>query len=128
MTVVLTSSTHTPPSVDSEPACRERSAVRRIADLIFTSTLVYWFVKPLLAATKNAPKGAGALSPFQNGILRTTKKSLLGAKITLLASASNFIGLVLFPMVRQLFARTHTCSSAERNLTRDPPRSLSRYA
>ena len=97
-----------------------------VYDLIFTSTLVYWFVTPLLAATKNAPRGA--LSTFQDGIIRTTKKSLLGAKITLLASFLNFMGLVLFPMVRQLFAHTHTCSSAERRLTRDTPRSLSRYA
>jgi hypothetical protein len=66
-------------------------------DLIFTSTLVYWFVKPLLEASKNSRKGSE--NKFQDSLRKATKKSLTGARITLLASFLNFMGLVLFAMV-----------------------------
>jgi hypothetical protein len=70
-----------------------------VYDLIFTTTLVYWFVTPLLAASRNAPKSSD--TTFQSLLEAATRKSLLGARITLLASFLNFMGLVLFPMVRQ---------------------------
>jgi hypothetical protein len=65
-----------------------------VYDLIFTSTLVHWFVTPLLAAAKNAPRGSDRT--FQTFLEATTRKSLLGARITLLASFLNFMaGLFL---------------------------------
>ncbi len=63
-----------------------------VYDLIFTSTLVYWFVKPLNEARKN--------SMFADKLAKMTQRSLTGARVTLLASFLNFMGLVLFAMVR----------------------------
>jgi hypothetical protein len=74
-----------------------------IYDLIFTSTLVWWFVKPLLHASQNAPKGSDR--KFQDLLVKATQKALIGARITLLASFLNFMGLVLFPMVRHFGLR-----------------------
>ena len=70
-----------------------------VYDLIFTSTLVWWFVQPLLKASKNAPRGSD--SKFQDKLTKATQKSLVGARVTLLASFLNFMGLVLFAMVRR---------------------------
>ena len=78
-----------------------------VYDLIFTGTLVNMFVTPLLAAARNAPKGSD--SKFQTALENATRKSLFGAKITLLASFLNFMGLVLFPMVRQRWTFVALC-------------------
>ncbi len=76
-----------------------------VYDLIFTSTLVYWFVKPLIEASNISQKGAD--SKFTDLLRKTTEKALTGARITLLASFLNFMSLVLFPMVRQVGLRVN---------------------
>jgi hypothetical protein len=76
-----------------------------VYDLIFTGTLVNMFVTPLLAAARNAPKGSDSKSLWE----ASTRKSLLAARITLLASFLNFMGLVLFPMVRQRWTFVALC-------------------
>ena len=72
-----------------------------VYDLVFTSTLVHWFVKPLLEATKHGAE-VSRNSRHQSQIEATTKKSLRGSLITLLASFLNFMSLALFSMVRRL--------------------------
>ncbi len=79
-----------------------------VYDLIFTSTLVYWFVKPLIEARKNSPNE----SDSRDWRRKTTEKALIGAQITLLASFLNIMSLVLFPMVRQSGCATQPCSRA----------------
>ncbi len=74
-----------------------------VYDLIFTSTLVYYFVAPLIEGQKNGPKGSD--SKFHDLLRKTTRKALIGARITLLASFLNFMSLVLFPMVRHFGLR-----------------------
>jgi hypothetical protein len=68
-----------------------------VYDLIFTSTLVNWFVKPLIEARKNSLRCSGSEMTD-----RVMEKALTGARITLLASFLNFMSIVLFPMVRHL--------------------------
>jgi hypothetical protein len=74
-----------------------------VYDLIFSSTLVYCFVKPLLDAQNNnklLEAQSNAPTTGETQLEKTTKKALLGARITLLASFLNFMSLVLFAMVR----------------------------
>jgi hypothetical protein len=69
-----------------------------VYDLVFTSTLVHWFAKPLLEATRHGREVSGK-SRHHTEIEATTKKSLRGALITLLASFLDIMSLALFCMV-----------------------------
>jgi hypothetical protein len=64
-----------------------------VYDLIFSSTLVFCFVKPLLDLQNNnklLDAQSNALTTGETQLEKTTKKALLGARITLLASFLNF--------------------------------------
>ncbi len=81
-----------------------------VYDLIFTSTLVHWFVTPLLKSIENAP--VSPTSNFHEAAVKTAKKAFVAARITLLASFFNLLSLVLFAMVRHLFSHSHAHTHA----------------
>jgi hypothetical protein len=91
-----------------------------VYDLVFTSTLVHWFVKPLLKATRHG-REVSRKSRHETQIEATTRKSLRGALITLLASFLNCMSLALFSMVRRLFERMRAAMCCAANAERHHP-------